>query len=109
VCDECYSLLSGQEGQEPTNVIAQTSCDTPDTRHQPHRQFSPLPQPETGLGTGLETKLETFVLPQPEQAAAKLDKTDVSLETGTTGAITSCNILVSEPPNNRNSVELKVN
>ena len=86
-------------------MIAQTSCDTPDTRHQPQRQFSPLPQPETGL----ETKLETFVLTQPDQAAAKLDKTDVSLETGTTGAITSCNILVSEPPNNRNSVELKVN
>ena len=77
-------------------MIVTNSCDT--ALHQ-HRD------------NGLETKLEDNLVITHTEQAARLDKTDIGVEVGEvgTGAGISCNILASEPPSSRNSVELKVN
>ena len=87
------------EREEPTNVIVTNSCDT--ARHH-HRD------------NGLENQLEDNLVITDTEHTGTIDKTEVGVdveevvEVGS-GAGISCNILASEPPSSRNSVELKVN
>ena len=95
--------LLGQEGQ--THVISLTSCDT----SEPTNGTEPRPQPgqhQPQETNGLESKLE--------DSLRIAEKTDITVENaggggGVGGGGLGCNVLVSEPTNNRNSVELKVN
>ena len=90
-------------------MIDVTSCDTSDLL-----QPQPPPPADQLVDNGVEGKVEespASVSPETE-IAAKLDKTDITVEMEREREIdtgVSCNILASEPPNNRNSVELKVN
>ena len=113
---------AGQEGQP--HVISLTSCDTSEPTNG--TEPSPLPgqhQPQqaNGLEATQENKLEDKLeesLVIGETGAGKIEKTDITVENGggggngggvVGGGGLGCNVLVSEPANNRNSVELKVN
>ena len=113
---------AGQEGQP--HVISLTSCDTSEPTNG--TEPSPLPgqhQPQqaNGLEATQENKLEDKLeesLVIGETGAGQIEKTDITVENGGGGGSgggvvggggLGCNVLVSEPANNRNSVELKVN
>ena len=99
--------LLGQEGQP--HVISLTSCDT----SEPTNGAEPGPQPgqhQPQQNNGLESKLEDS-LRTDETGHGNIEKTDIAVENGggVGGGGLGCNVLVAEPANNRNSVELKVN
>ena len=98
-------------------MISLTSCDTsePTNGTEPGPQQPGQHQPQQN--NGLESKLEDS-LRIAEAGAGKNEKTDIAVENtggagggggGVGGGGLGCNVLVSEPANNRNSVELKVN
>ena len=82
----------------------ETSCDTggipADTQPLEHR--SPT---KPHVENGLERKLVESLISSESEIAAQLEKTDITVDR----EATACNVLASEPANNRNSVELKVN
>ena len=99
---------AGQEGQP--HVISPTSCDTSEQTNGAEPAPQPgqhQPQQANGVEAKLENKLEDN-LRIAETGSGKLEKTDITVENGGGGGL-GCNALVSEPTNNRNSVELKVN
>ena len=99
-------------------MISPTSCDTSEQTNGTESAPEPGQHKQAnGLEAKLENKLEDS-LRIAETGTGKLEKTDITVENGggggngggvVGGGGLGCNVLVSEPANNRNSVELKVN